>query len=250
MRSLTHTSAKEPYVSAKESFISAKEPYISANESYSSAEKCYSRAKEPFFLCIFFGEFWRTHQISFSKSHISPQNIPISNLGLSKKWIYTYTHIHIYTHIHLHTRFCPKFWAKLDIGIFWGDIWQNPYTQFCPKFEKSPVDTPTSGEMKKLGLFWWRIGLFAKKFKKFNVYTQKRFTSSAYRREVGGWGRDPKKMYGERLGDGVEVPCMHLLECPRGSFQILMEIFWKEPRGNLKRAPWTLQQKCGNMPMM
>ena len=22
--------------------------------------------------------------------------------------------------------------------------------------------------------------------------------------EVGGWGRDPKKMYGERLGDGVE----------------------------------------------
>jgi len=27
-------------------------------------------------------------------------------------------------------------------------------------------------------------------------------------REVGGWGRDPKKMYGERLGDGVEYHLM------------------------------------------
>ena len=26
--------------------------------------------------------------------------------------------------------------------------------------------------------------------------------------EVGGWGRDPKKMYGERLGDGVEYHLM------------------------------------------
>jgi len=30
-------------------------------------------------------------------------------------------------------------------------------------------------------------------------------TNSTYIwREVGGWGRNPKKMYGERLGDGVE----------------------------------------------
>ena len=28
------------------------------------------------------------------------------------------------------------------------------------------------------------------------------------RGEVGGWGRDPKKMYGERLGDGVEYHLM------------------------------------------
>ena len=27
-------------------------------------------------------------------------------------------------------------------------------------------------------------------------------------REVGGWGRDPKKMYGERLGNGVEYHLM------------------------------------------
>ena len=27
-------------------------------------------------------------------------------------------------------------------------------------------------------------------------------------REVGSWGRDPKKMYGERLGDGVEYHLM------------------------------------------
>jgi len=26
--------------------------------------------------------------------------------------------------------------------------------------------------------------------------------------EVGGWGRDPKKMYGERLEDGVEYHLM------------------------------------------
>jgi len=26
--------------------------------------------------------------------------------------------------------------------------------------------------------------------------------------EVGGWGRDPKKMYGKRLGDGVEYHLM------------------------------------------
>jgi len=34
------------------------------------------------------------------------------------------------------------------------------------------------------------------------------YTIVTYTREVGGWGRDPKKMYGERLGDGVEYHLM------------------------------------------
>ena len=83
----------------------------------------------------------------------------------------------------------------------------------CTQRNAILVRTSVSQATAFVAVFHLQINVFKELHLRLHCYTKCYFgtngqAKSVSYREVVGWGRDPKKMYGERLGDGVEYHLM------------------------------------------